>query len=244
MSNQTLNLSEDLYTYLQRISLRADPVLEALRAETSELPGAIMQIAPEQGQFMHLLARIAGVRKALEIGVYTGYSALCVARALPEGGQLIACDINAAWTSVARRYWARAGVADKIDLRLKPALETLQNLRDEGTFDFSFIDADKENYGAYFDLALELAKPGGLILIDNVLWSGKVADADVGDPDTCAIRALNRRLHEDSRIDLVTLPLGDGLTIAVKRQTRGAGRHIEAQAANAGTAHLPGHRRR
>ena len=220
MANRTLNLSENLYAYFQSVSLRADPILEALRAETSNLPGAIMQIAPEQGQFMHLLARIAGVSKALEIGVYTGYSALCVARALPDDGQLIACDINAEWTAIARRYWERASVADKIDLRLKPARETLEDLLEtgaHGTFDFSFIDADKENYQLYYEHALELAKPGGLILIDNVLWSGKVADVDVNDADTSAIRELNQQLHDDERIDFVTLPLGDGLTITVKR---------------------------
>ncbi len=220
MANKTLNLSDTLYTYFQSVSLRADPVLEALRAETSSLRGAMMQIAPEQGQFMHLLARIAGVRQALEIGVYTGYSALCVARALPQDGRLIACDINAEWTAVARRYWERAGVADKIDLRLKPASETLEDLASSGangTFDFSFIDADKENYGSYFERALELTRPGGLVLVDNVLWSGKVADADINDADTTAIRELNRRLYDDARVDFVTLPLGDGLTIAVKR---------------------------
>lgn len=220
MANRTLNLSENLYAYFQRISIRADPILDALRAETSNLPGAMMQIAPEQGQFMHLLARIAGVQKALEIGVYTGYSALCVARALPEDGQLIACDINAEWTAVARRYWQRANVQDKIDLRLKPARETLEELLEagaSGTFDFSFIDADKEKYNHYFEQALELTKRGGLVLIDNVLWSGKVADVDVNDVNTSAIRELNRRLYDDVRIDFVTLPLGDGLTIIVKR---------------------------
>ena len=220
MANKTLNLSENLYAYLKRVSLRADPILEALRAETSNLPGAMMQIAPEQGQFMHLLARIAGVRKALEIGVYTGYSALCVARALPDDGQLVACDINAQWTAVARRYWERANVAHKIDLRLKPALETLEDLRSagaNGTFDFSFIDADKDNYRLYYEHLLELARPGGLILIDNVLWSGKVADVDVSDANTSAIRQLNLKLYDDERVDFVTLPLGDGLAIVIKR---------------------------
>ena len=220
MANRTLNLSENLYAYFQSVSLRDDPILEALRVETSSLPGAIMQIAPEQGQFMHLLARIAGVRKALEIGVYTGYSALCVARALPDDGQLVACDINAEWTAVARRYWERACVADKIDLHLKPACETLEDLLKagaNGTFDFSFIDADKENYRLYYEHALELTKPGGLILIDNVLWSGKVADVDVNDADTSAIRKLNQQLYDDERVDFATLPLGDGLTITVKR---------------------------
>ena len=220
MANKTLNLSENLYAYLKRVSLRADPILEALRAETSNLPGAMMQIAPKQGQFMHLLARIAGVRKALEIGLYTGYSALCVARALPDDGQLVACDINAQWTAVARRYWERANVAHKIDLRLKPALETLEDLRSagaNGTFDFSFIDADKDNYRLYYEHALELARPGGLILIDNVLWSGKVADVDVSDANTSAIRQLNLKLYDDERVDFVTLPLGDGLAIVIKR---------------------------
>ena len=220
MANRTLNLSENLYAYFQSVSLRADPILDALRAETSNLPGAVMQIAPEQGQFMHLLARIAGVSRALEIGVYTGYSALCVARALPDDGQLVACDINAQWTAVARRYWKRASVAHKIDLRLKPALETLEDLRSagaNGTFDFSFIDADKENYPLYYEHALELTKPGGLILIDNVLWGGKVADADVRDANTSAIRQLNLKIYDDERVDFVTLPLSDGLAIIIKR---------------------------
>ena len=220
MANKTLVLDNSLYDYYRGVSLREDPVLEELRKETAGIRGAGMQIAPEQGQFMNLLARISGANKALEIGVYTGYSALCVARALPSDGRLFACDVSREWTTVARRYWERAGVADKIELRLKPASETLQEMLDageRGSVDFTFIDADKKNYVRYFELAFELSKPGALILVDNVLWDGKVANDAVLDADTVAIRDLNARLHNDDRIDLAMLPLGDGLTIAVKR---------------------------
>ncbi len=220
MANKTLVLDNSLYDYYRGVSLREDPVLEELRKETAGIRGAGMQIAPEQGQFMTLLARISGANKALEIGVYTGYSALCVARALPSDGRLFACDVSREWTTVARRYWERAGVADKIELRLKPASETLQEMLDageRGSVDFTFIDADKENYVRYFEHAFELSKPGALILVDNVLWNGKVADDTAHDADTVAIRDLNARLHNDDRIELAMLPLGDGLTIAVKR---------------------------
>ncbi len=220
MANKTLVLNNSLYDYYRGVSLREDPLLEALRKETEGMRGAGMQIAPEQGQFMSLLVRISGVKKALEIGVYTGYSALCVARALPPDGRIIACDVNREWTNLARRYWERAGVADKIELRLKPASETLQEMLGAGeraSVDFTFIDADKENYVRYFEYALELSKPGALILVDNVLWGGKVANDTVHDTDTVAIRDLNARLHNDDRIELAMLPLGDGLTIAVKR---------------------------
>ena len=179
-----------------------------------------MQIAPEQGQFMALLARLMGARRALEVGVFTGYSALAVALALPQDGRLVACDVSAEWTAVARRYWAEAGGAHKIALHLAPALETLAALRaggEEGTYDLAFIDADKVNYGAYYEACLALLRPGGLVLVDNVLWGGAVADPAVQDAETRAIRAFNERLHGDPRVDLAVLPVGDGLTLARKR---------------------------
>ena len=170
-----------------------------------------MQITPEQGQFMQLLLRLTGARRTIEIGVFTGYSALITALALPEDGQVIACDISDEWTSLGRPYWQEAGVAHKIDLRLAPALETLNTLT--GPFDFAFIDADKVNYDAYYERCLQLVRPGGLILIDNTLWHGDVINPAKQDADTLAIRALNKKLQADPRIDLSLLPLGDGLTV-------------------------------
>ena len=220
MANTTLSLDPTLLNYLREISLREPTVLRELRDETAALPAAMLQIAPEQGQFMHLLARICGARKALEIGTFTGYSALCVALALPADGQLVACDINTEWAAIARRYFARAGVAARIDLQLRPALETQDELLAQGhagSFDFCFIDADKCSYQNYFERALALSRAGGLILIDNVLWSGKVARPEVADADTMALRTFNRALHADQRVDLSLLPIADGLTIARKR---------------------------
>ncbi len=220
MSNRTLTLTDDLYQYLLDVSLREPEALRRLRRETASHPMARMQIAPEQGQFMALLVRLLGARRALEVGVFTGYSALAVALALPPDGTLTACDVSEDYTAVARRYWQEAGVAGKIDLRIAPALETLEALLAEGqagTFDFAFIDADKESYDAYYERALRLLRAGGLILLDNVLWSGRVAEADAQDADTQALRALNRKLHHDERIHLSLLPLADGLTLALKR---------------------------
>jgi caffeoyl-CoA O-methyltransferase len=222
MSNRTIQVTDGLYDYLLSVSSREPEVLARLRRETAERTGDRfrMQISPEQGQFMFLLARLVGARKALEVGVFTGYSSLAVAMALPEDGRLVACDVSEEWTSIARRYWQEAGVADRIDLRLAPALETLDGLLDAGdagTFDFAFVDADKGNYGAYYERVLVLLRPGGLVAIDNTLWSGRVADASVDDPDTSAIRAFNAKLHLDSRVDLSMLPGGDGLTLARKR---------------------------
>lgn len=179
-----------------------------------------MQIAPEQGQFMALLVQLIGAKKALEVGVFTGYSSLAVALALPLDGELIACDVSAEFTAIARRYWEKAGVAAKITLHLAPAIQTLDRLLAEGqanTFDFAFIDADKENYDGYFERSLQLVRSGGLIAIDNVLWDGKVIDSHVCDSDTLAIRALNLKLGVDNRIDLSLLPVSDGLTLARKR---------------------------
>lgn len=197
--------------YLREVSLRDHPLLARLRAETAAHPRAIMQITPEQGQFMQLLLRLTGARRTIEIGVFTGYSALITALALPADGQVVACDISDEWTSLGRPYWQEAGVAHKIDLRLAPALETLNTLT--GPFDFAFIDADKINYDAYYERCLQLVRPGGLILIDNTLWHGDVINPAKQDADTLAIRALNRKLQADRRIDLSLLPLGDGLTV-------------------------------
>jgi caffeoyl-CoA O-methyltransferase len=220
MSSRTIPMTDKLYDYLLKVSLRESPLLAALRAETAKLPMAGMQISPEQGQFMALLAELIGARKAIEVGTFTGYSALCVAQALPPDGKLIACDISEEFTAVARRYWAKSGIADRIDLRLAPALDTLKILLaggGAGSFDFAFIDADKTQYDAYYEAILKLLRPGGLVTIDNVLWSGAVADGRKRDADTVALRALNEKLKTDKRITLSMLPIGDGLTLARKR---------------------------
>ena len=219
MSNRSLNLDDTLYEYLLTHSLREHPEQIALREATRSHPRAGMQISPEQGQFMALLVKLIGARHALEIGVFTGYSALSVALALPADGRILACDISEEYTRIGRPYWERAGVAHKIDLRLAPALETLDAelaAGAAGRYDFAFIDADKTGYADYFERCLQLLRPGGLIAIDNVLWSGAVA-RPAHDDDTRALQALNERLHRDERIDLAMLPVGDGLTLARKR---------------------------
>ena len=220
MSTVQTGVTEDLISYVRSVSLREPEVLARLREETAKLPNAIMQISPEQGQFMGMLVRLLGAKLTLEVGVFTGYSSISVALALPEDGRIIACDVSAEYTSVARRYWREAGVERKIDLRLAPAVETLDALLAEGragAFDFAFIDADKENYDRYYERALKLLRPGGLIAVDNVLWHGKVMDDSVQDADTRAIRALNEKLHRDERVWLSLLTIGDGLTLACKR---------------------------
>jgi predicted O-methyltransferase YrrM len=220
MTNKSLNMGDRLYDYLLSVSLREPEILLKLREETARHPMSQMQIAPEQGQFMALLVQLMGAAKTLEVGVFTGYSALTVALALPENGQVVACDVSEEFTAIARRYWEMAGVANKIDLRIAPATETLDQLLAEGqaeTFDFAFIDADKSNYGTYYEQALQLVRPGGLILIDNVLWSGRVADGQLQDTRTEAIRAFNRKLHEDQRVTLSMVAIADGLTLALKR---------------------------
>ena len=217
---RAITMDETLYRYLVDHSVREHPVLAELRAETAKLPKAVMQIGPEQGQFMALLARLMGARRCIEIGVFTGYSSLAVALALPENGSIIALDVSEEWTSIARRHWRRAGVEGKIDLRLGRAMDTLDtliSLQESGRFDLAFIDADKGNYLGYYERCLELVRPGGLILLDNTLWSGAVADPANQEPDTVALRALNEALHHDDRIDLAQLPVGDGLTLARKR---------------------------
>jgi caffeoyl-CoA O-methyltransferase len=212
-----LEIDDALYDYLLAHGTRETEVQRRLRAETAKIRGAGMQIGPEQGQLMGLLVRLIGAKRALEIGTFTGYSALAVALALPPDGQLICCDVNEATTEVARRFWADARVAAKIELRLAPALETLAELRaqrQDGSFDFAFIDADKDNYDAYYEHCLVLVRQGGLIAIDNVLWSGRVLDAKDRTSDTQALRALNAKLKDDKRVDLAMLPIGDGLTLA------------------------------
>jgi predicted O-methyltransferase YrrM len=219
MSNTHTGLDERLAAYLRDISLNEPDVLRRLREETARLPHGGMQIAAEQGQFMRLLVRLLGARKTLEIGVFTGYSSTCVALGLPADGQLVACDVSAEWTEVARRYWREAGVENRIRLHLGPAIQTLQRLVAEGeagTFDFVFIDADKENYQSYFECALTLLRHGGVVGIDNVLWHGRVTDETAADSDTQAIRAFNRQLKGDKRVAISTLPIGDGLTLAMK----------------------------
>ena len=220
MSNRSITLNDSLYAYLLSVSLRESELQRRLREETAKDPMARMQIAPEQGQFMGLLARLMGARRCIEVGVFTGYSSLAVSLALPAGGSIVACDVSEQWTSVARRYWAEAGVSDRIDLRLAPALETLDALLaagGAGTFDLAFIDADKVNYLGYYERVLELLRPGGLVVVDNTLWSGRVADPEVADADTVALRHFNEHLHRDARVDLSLVPIGDGLTLARKK---------------------------
>jgi predicted O-methyltransferase YrrM len=217
---RSLSLDADLYRYLLGHSGREPAVLARLREVTAGMEKAQMQIGPDQGQFMQLLVRLTGARRCLEIGTYTGYSSLAVALALPADGRLLSCDVSEEWTAVARRFWREAGVESRIELKLQPALVTLDELLaggGEGGFDFAFIDADKSNYIAYYERVLKLVRAGGLVCIDNTLWSGNVARSDVSDPDTCAIRAFNDHLHHDDRIDLSLVPIGDGLTLARKR---------------------------
>src|SRR3954465_3571246 len=213
-------LTEETYQYLLSASSRESDVLRRLREETAARPNSQMQISPDQGQLMAFLVQTLRAKKTLEVGVFTGYSSLVVASALPADGRVIACDVSEEWTSVARRYWKEAGVANKIELRLAPATDTLNSLLaagQAGTFDFAFIDADKSNYDAYYELSLKLLRAGGLIAIDNVLWSGRVADPKNQEHDTVAIRALNAKLHRDQRVTLSMVPIADGLTLALKR---------------------------
>jgi len=225
MSRKSFLLGDKLYQYLLSVSLRDDPVAAALRAETAELAEAGMQIAPEQAQFMALLVNMLKARRTLEVGVFTGYSSLAVARALPADGQVVALDVSEEWTAIARRYWERAGVAGRIDLRLAPAVESLDALLEAGEaggFDFAFIDADKENYLNYYERCLKLVRVGGVIAVDNVLWNGRVADDDERSESTEAIREFNRVLYDDERVELSMVPIADGLTLALKRPGDGA----------------------
>lgn len=219
MSRQNIQVTEALNEYIRSVSLREPEILQQLRDETADLEMARMQISPEQGQFMSLLVKVLGARRTLDIGVFTGYSALSVALSLPEDGEVTACDKSEEWTAIARRYWQTAGVDEKIDLKLDPAAKTLSSLVDagmEGVYDFAFIDADKTGYDRYYEYCLTLLRPGGLILLDNVLRHGRVLDENPDD-STAAIQALNRKIHEDDRVELTMIPMSDGLTLVRKR---------------------------
>lgn len=220
MSHRTLTLTQDLHAYVLAEGVRESAAARRLREETARLPMAVMQISPEQGALMQMLVRLLGARRTLEVGTFTGYSALVVAEALPADGRVIACDVSEEWTAVGHRYWVEAGVAERIDLRLRPAVETLDALLaggGKGSFDFAFIDADKSNYDAYYERSLALLRQGGLVAIDNTLWNGAVIDTARNDNDTVAIRAINRKVRQDPRVDMVLLPVGDGLTLARKK---------------------------
>lgn len=220
MSHQTISMTESLQAYLLDVSLREPPILARLRDETARLPESNMQISPEQGQLMQLLIRLMQAKNIVEVGTFTGYSSLAMALAMPEDGRVVACDVSEIWTATARRYWQEAGVSSRIDLRLGPASETLATMirrGDAGRFDFAFIDADKASYADYYEKCLQLLRPGGVIALDNTLWHGKVADPEAHDEDTDALRRFNRALHEDERVDLSLVPIGDGLTLARKR---------------------------
>ncbi len=211
--------SEELVAYVQRVGAREHPALRRCREETAEMPTANMQIAPEQGAFLALLARILGARQTLEIGTFTGYSALSVALALPEDGRVVALDVSREYTDRARGYWKEAGMEQRIDLRLGPALESLDGMLDarEGPFDLAFIDADKQNYDPYYERSLRLLRPGGVIALDNMLWSGAVADPGVTDDQTTALRELNAKIHGDERVDMALATIADGVMLARKR---------------------------
>jgi len=220
MSRKTVNMTDDVHAYLLSVSLREHKVLQQAREDATRHPHSDLQIAPEQGQFMNLLLKIMQARNVIEVGVFTGYSSLAMALALPPDGRVIACDVSEEYTRTAREYWEQAGVSDKIELRLAPALDTLAALLDAGEagkYDFIFLDAIKEEYLEYYQLGLQLLRSGGVIAADNVLWDGKVADPDDQRPDTLALRKFNEYLHRDERVDISILPLGDGLTLARKR---------------------------
>ena len=213
-------VEENLARYMETLLPHETGVHARLRAETSRMPGAVMQVSQEQGRFMQMLLRLIGARRTIEIGVFTGFSTLVTAEALPEDGRIVACDVSEEWTSIARRYWQEAGVARKIDLRIAPALETLDALvatGESGRFDFAFIDADKENQAAYYERCLQLLRPGGLLMLDNALWHARVADAADQSAGTLAIRALNRTMADDPRVEACLLACGDGLHLARKR---------------------------
>jgi len=220
MSRQTINLTEELRDYLVSVSVREPEILSELRDETATLDNAQMQISPEQGQFMSLLVKMLEAENTIEVGTFTGYSALVTALALPDDGKVVACDVSEEWTSIGRRYWEKAGVDNKIDLRIAPAAETLQKMVDAGEeakYDFAFIDADKTGYDTYYEFCLKLIRPGGLLAFDNVLRGGRVLETEDPDASTAAIQALNKKLYNDDRIDLSMVPISDGLTLARKR---------------------------
>ena len=220
MSRETLGMSAELLAYVRRVGAREDDDLKALRDETAAHPLAVMQISPEQGQLMMLLLQLIGARKTCEVGTFTGYSAMCAAKAMGPGGKVVALDVSEEFTAIGRRHWAKAGIADRIDLRIAPATESLKAMiaaGESGTYDFAFIDANKPDYGSYYESALVLVRPGGLIAVDNVLWSGNVIDPTNNTPDTTAIRALNEKIAADPRVAISLVPIGDGLTLARRR---------------------------
>lgn len=220
MSASSMGLSDTVLAYLRRVGVREDDHQQALREATATMPMGGMQISPEQGQFMTLLIELIGAKRCLEVGVFTGYSAMTVAKAMGSDGQVVALDVSEEFTAIAREHWKKAGVADQIDLRLAPAAESLQAMLDsdeQSSFDFAFIDADKENYKTYYEAALQLIRPGGLIGVDNVLWGGSVANESDLHSDTVAIRELNEVLATDDRVTVSMVPIGDGLTLARKR---------------------------
>jgi caffeoyl-CoA O-methyltransferase len=220
MSNKTIGLSDELAAYVVEVGAREPALLTRLREETAALPQHDMQIAPEQGAFLAMLVELTGARRCIEVGTFTGYSSTVVALALPEDGRLVCCDVSEAWTALASRYWNEAGVAHKIDLRIAPAAETLDQLLADGeqeSFDFAFVDADKTGYDGYYERLLQLVRPGGLIAFDNTLWSGKVLDREPADDDTRALQALNLKLAGDERVTLCLLPVADGVTLARRR---------------------------
>ena len=217
--SRMIPVTEELMAYVQRVGAREHPALRRCREETATMSNANMQIAPEQGAFLALLAKLVSARQTLEIGTFTGYSALSVALALPEGGRVVALDVNRDYTDRAREYWKQAGVERRIELRLGPALESLDRMiaEGEGPFDMAFIDADKSNYDGYYERAMRLLRPGGVISLDNMLWSGAVADPSISDPDTTALRALNAKIQADDRVDMALATIADGVMLARKR---------------------------
>jgi len=220
MANKTINLNAELYDYVLDVGLREPELLARLREATEAEEMSVMRSAPEQGQFMAMLLKLTGAKRVLEVGTYTGYGTLWMALSLPQDGEIVTCDVSERWTSVARRFWEAAGVTERIRLELRPALKTLESLLaagEQSSFDFAFIDADKVNYDAYYEACLKLVRPGGLICVDNVLWGGSVIDPAKQDESTEAIRAFNRKLKTDARIELSMLPVADGLTLAIKR---------------------------
>ncbi len=220
MPKEITALDERLYRYLLTNSLKEHPALLRLRKDTEKLPMSVLQIAPEQGQFMALLVRLMAARNILEVGTFTGYSALSMALAMAENGHIHTCDINREWTEIAQNHWRAAGVSERITLHLRPAMQTMKQLLEDGrdeSFDLVFIDADKASYAAYYEASLRLLRTGGLVLLDNVLWKGKVADEQVNDPDTKALREVNTLIRDDDRVDISMVPIGDGMTLARKR---------------------------
>ncbi len=220
MDKQFINMDKKLYEYMLSVSLKESGSLRRLREETSLDPMAVLQITPDQGQLLALMVKLLGAKRVLEIGTYTGYSAMWMAEALPAGGQVVTCDISVEWTDIAQRHWQEAGLADRIELRIGPAVATLESMLAEGQdqdFDVAFIDADKVNYCNYYELSMQLVRSGGLILVDNTLWKGRVADDSIQDTDTCAIREANSRIFNDARVDVSVNPVGDGLTLIRKR---------------------------